>query len=214
MSLDWFYYDYKDLILQDFAAQTVFDLVNSGNLDPSRALRSPDGQAATAISNFVNGGDAQISGFDLVTSYSTDMLGGEGKFDLKSTWLVQFDSSEFGDILGNRNFTNGFGSTPDFRVNGGFTFATGPHAFNITGRYIGSYTDDQSNNSIDSNTTIDLRYDVQLDEFIGGEGTIMSVGAVNVFDQLAPRLEDRPFFDTEVHDPRGRQLYVSIKQTF
>ncbi len=214
MSLDFFYYDYSDLILQDFSAQTVYDLVAAGQIDSSRAIRSPDGQAATAISNFVNGGNAQISGLDFVAAYRTFLGDAQLTFDLKSTVLVQFDSSEFGDILGNRNFTNGFGSTPDFRVNGGVTFETGPHLFNISTRYIGSYTDDQSGAAVDSNITLDLRYDVQLDEFIGGQGTTLSVGAVNVFDQIAPRLEDRPFFDTEVHDPRGRQLYVSFKQSF
>lgn len=214
LSVDWFYYDYQDLILQDFAAQQVFDQVAAGSLDPSRVLRSPDGQASTAISNFVNGGSSEVSGFDIVAAYGTEMLGGDAVFDIKSTILNKFESSEFGDILGNRNFSNGFGSTPDFRINGGFTLSRGVHRFNATVRHIGSYTDDQSGNSVDSNTTLDLRYDVQLDEVLGGEGTNLSIGAVNLFDEIAPRLEDRPFFDTEVHDPRGRQIYLTIKQSF
>jgi len=213
-SIDWFYYDYEDLILQDFAAQQVFDSVAAGTLDPSRVLRSADGQASTAISNFVNGGSSEVSGIDIVAGYGTEMLGGIGKFDLKSTILTKFDSSEFGDILGNRNFSNGFGSTPDFRINGGFTFDYGSHRFNATARYIGSYTDDQSGNSVDSNTTVDLRYDLVLDSFLGSNGSSLSFGAVNIFDKIAPRLEDRPFFDTEVHDPRGRQIYLSFKQSY
>lgn len=128
--------------------------------------------------------------------------------------ITRFDSSEFGDIKGNRNFSNGFGSTPDFRMNGGFTYDIGPHRFNATVRFIGSYDDDQSGEDITSNTTFDIRYDVQLSDIIGGEGTSLSVGAVNLADRLAPRLEDRPFFDTEVHDPRRRQIYLSIKQAF
>ncbi len=213
-SIDWFYYDYEDLILQDFAAQQVFDSVAAGTLDPSRVLRSADGQASTAISNFVNGGSSEVSGIDIVAGYGTEMLGGFGKFDLKSTILTEFDSSEFGDILGNRNFSNGFGSTPDFRINGGFTFDYGLHRFNATVRHIGSYTDDQSGNSVDSNTTFDIRYDLVLDSFLGSSGTSFSVGAVNLFDEIAPRLEDRPFFDTEVHDPRGRQVYLTFKQSY
>ncbi|MBL4674105.1 MAG: TonB-dependent receptor [Arenicella sp.] len=213
-SVDWFYYDYEDLILQDFAAQQVFDSVAVGALDPSRVLRSPDGQASTAISNFVNGGSSEVSGLDIVAAYGTEMFGGNGKFDVKSTILTKFESSEFGDILGNRNFSNGFGSTPDFRINGGFTFDYGLHRFNATVRYIGSYTDDQSGNSVDANTTFDLRYDLVLDGFLGSGGTHLSVGAVNVFDEIAPRLEDRPFFDTEVHDPRGRQIYLTFKQSY
>lgn len=214
MSVDWFYYDYKDLILQDFAAQQVFDLVAAGSLDSNRVLRSADGQASTAISNFVNGGAAEVSGIDIVAAYGMELFSGNATFDLKSTILHKFDSSEFGDILGNRNFSNGFGSTPDFRVNGGFTFDLDNHRFNLTVRHIGSYTDDQSGNTVDANTTVDLRYDLFLDNFMGFNGTSISLGAVNIFDKIAPRLEDRPFFDTEVHDPRGRQVYLNIKQPF
>lgn len=213
-SVDFFHYDYQDLILQDFAGQQVFDLVAAGTLDPSRVVRSPDGQAATAISNFVNGGSSEVSGFDFIASYSTDAGDAFVTLDLKSTILTKFDSSEFGDILGNRNFSNGFGSTPDFRINGGVTVDYGPHRVNLTVRHIGSYTDDQSDQTINSNTTVDVRYDLGLDQFIGGEGTNLSIGAVNLFDKIAPRLEDRPFFDTEVHDPRGRQLYLTLKQSF
>lgn len=213
---DFFVYDYQDLILQDFAAQQIFDLVAAGDLDPDRVIRSPDGQAAGAIANFINGGDANVNGFDIVAIYRTEGLGGDLMFDVKSTILTKFDSSEFGDILGNRNFTNGFGSLPDFRLNGGVTYTKGAHTLNAVGRYIGSYTDDQSDSPIDANFTLDLRYDVQLGELfdLPGEGTSLSVGTVNLFDTIAPRLEDRPFFDTEVHDPRGRQVYVSFKQNF
>ncbi|MGS2722980.1 TonB-dependent receptor plug domain-containing protein [Porticoccus sp. GXU_MW_L64] len=214
LSLDWFYYDYQDLILQDFAAQQVFDLVAAGDLDSARVLRSPDGQASTAISNFVNGGSAEVGGFDLVAAYRTDVGEGGLLIDVKSTLLYEFESSEFGDILGNRNFRNGFGSTPDFRFNVGATYDYGQHRFNVTVRHIGDYTDDQSNSTVDSNTTIDLRYDVELNDLVGGEGTSLSVGVVNLQDKIAPRLIDRPFFDTEVHDPRGRQLYLSFKQSF
>jgi len=92
-------------------------------------------------------------------------------------------------------------------------------------RHIGEYTDDQvsaaqiaagNSDTIDSNTTFDVRYDVQLDELfnLGGEGTSLSVGAVNLFDESQPRLVNRPNIDFEVHDPRSRQVYVSFKQSF
>ena len=215
-SVDYFIYDYQDLILPGADPQFIFDEVAAGNLPADRALRSADGQVATAIANFVNGGSAKVNGFDIVAAYSTDIGAGELQFDLKSTILTKFDSSEFGDIKGNRNFSNGFGSTPDFRLNGGVTYLNGPHRFNITGRHIGSYDDDQSGDVIDSNTTFDVRYDVVLSELfnLGGAGTSFSVGSVNVFNQSQPRLTLRPNIDFEVHDPRKRTVYISFKQSF
>jgi len=69
---------------------------------------------------------------------------------------------------------------------------------------------------VDSDTTFDVRYDVEVGELfeLPGEGTRLSVGAVNVFDTVPPRLTQRPNSDFEVHDIRGRQIYVSLKQNF
>lgn len=221
LAVDWFYYDYQDLILQDFVGQVLFDLVASGDLPPDVVQRSADGQAASANANFINAGDATVQGFDIVGTYNTELYNGDLTLDFKSTIITEYDSSDFGDIRGNRNFTNGFGSTPDLRINGGITYGIGAHNFNASLRYIGSYTNDVDDSTIASNITLDLRYDVRIDElfdgrfnWFDGEGTFLTIGTVNVFDQLAPRLNDRPFFDVEVHDPRGRQVYLSFKQVF
>ena len=216
ISLDYFTYDYEDLILPGADPQFIFNEVAAGNLPADRALRSSDGQVATAIANFENGGSAEVEGLDFVGSYTTELGAGDIKLDLKSTILTKYESSEFGDILGNRNFSNGFGSTPDLRVNAGVTYTLGSHRFNVTGRHIGSYNDDQTDTEIDSNTTFDMRYDVQLGDLfdLPGDATSFSVGAVNVFDEAQPRLQSRPNIDFEVHDPRSRQIYVSLKQNF
>jgi len=214
ISADFFYYDYQDLILPGSDPQFIFDQVFLGNLPADRALRSPDGQVATAIANFVNGGSSEITGLDIVADYQTEVGAGELQIAFKTTLITGFESSEFGDIKGNRNFSNGFGSTPDLKTNLGATYSYENHTFNITVRYVGSYLDDQAQQDIDSQTTIDLRYDVQLEGLLGDKETLLSIGAVNVLDELAPRINARPFFDTEVHDPRGRQLYLSFKQSF
>lgn len=214
LSVDWYLYDYSNLIIPGADPQTIFDQVFAGTLPADRALRSPDGQVATSIAEFINSGSVEVQGFDIVATYGTGLGEVDLDFDLRSSITTKFESSEFGDIKGNRNFSNGFSSAPDFRLNGGVTLTAGLHRFNITGRYIGSYLDDQTGEDIASNTTIDLRYDVELGRIIGTGDTTLSVGAVNVFDVLAPRLGARPFFDTEVHDPRGRQLYISMKQGF
>ena len=216
LSVDYFHYDYRDLILPGADPQIIFDQVAAGELPADRALRSADGQVATAIANFVNSGSAEAAGFDIVGAYSTAVGAGEIRFDMKSTIFTMFNSSEFGDILGNRNFSNGFGSAPDFRLNAGVTYASGVHRINVTGRFIGSYQDDQSGAEIASNTTVDVRYDVELGKLFGlaSDATIMSVGSVNLFNENPPRLLLRPNLDFEAHDPRERQVYLSLKHHF
>lgn len=214
MSLDYYTYDYDDLILPGADPQFIFDQVFAGNLPANRALRSPDGQVATAIANFVNGGSVKVAGLDFIASYSMDVGAGELQFDLKNTLITKYDSSEFGDIKGSRNFSNGFGSTPDLKSNAGVTYRLDEHTFNVSARYIGSYNDDQTNDEIDSQLTIDIRYDFTMEGLWGDGATLVSIGSVNLFDELAPRLVSRPYIDTETHDPRGRQVYLSLKHSF
>lgn len=217
---DFFTYDYKNLILPGASPQAIFNLVEAGQLDPQFALRGQDGQVATAISQIVNGGSAKVNGLDLVANYSTELFGGDLLLDAKSTIITKYDSiatdGTVTDIKGNRNFNNGFGAVPDFRLNVGATFAKGEHSFGAYARHIGSYTDDESNNEVASNTTFDVRYDVEVNDMFNlpGDSTRLSIGSVNLFDTLPPRLESRPNMDFEVHDIRGRQVYVALKQTF
>ena len=213
-SLDYWTYDYEGLILPGADPQFIFDQVFLGNLPPDRATREATGQPATVIAEFENRGDAQAAGFDIVGQYSTD-IGDVGlTLNASSTIITKYESSEFGDIKGSRNFTNGFGSTPDVKINGGATLQYGEHLFNATARYINSYTDDQSNTTIDSQTTLDLRYSYYFDSLLGGQGSTIGIGATNVLDTDPPRLAQRPFFDNEVHDIRGRSIFLTLKHQF
>ena len=213
-SIDYWTYDYEGLILPGADPQFIFDEVFAGRLPADRATRDGVGQPATAIAQFENQGSATASGFDIVGRYATDVGPGTLTFDASSTIITEYESSEFGDIKGSRNFTNGFGSTPDLKVNGGVTYEWGNHLINTSVRHIGSYSDDQTGNDVDSQTTVDLRYQLFLEDLFGGEGTTIGIGAVNVLDEDPPALSARPLFDTEVHDPRGRQIYVTLKQNF
>jgi iron complex outermembrane recepter protein len=39
----------------------------------------------------------------------------------------------------------------------------------------------------------------------------LSIGALNVFDTAPPNVLTNAGYDTKVHDPRGRVLYVRLK---
>lgn len=221
---DFFTYDYEDLILPGLDPQLIFNRCEDGTIDAATcsriAIRGQDGQVARAVSEIINGGSAKVNGLDLVASYTMEGLGGNIKFDANSTIITKFDSIDADgvetDIKGSRNFSNGFGSVPAFRLNGGVTYVNGAHTLTAFGRHIGSYNDDQGGADVDSDTTFDVRYDVELGDLIDlpGSGSRLSVGAVNVFDTVPPRLANRPNSDFEVHDIRGRQIYVSLKQNF
>lgn len=221
MSVDYFTYDYSNLILPEGDPQFIVDEVRAGRLPASRVVRDGAGQLRQVFTQFLNRGDAKAAGLDINLRYtpqwfdSTDI-----SFDGTSTIITKFRSTDFagldgrGDLKGSRNFANAFGSVPDFKLNAGVTVERGNHGFNVSGRYIGSYTDDQTRVPIKSQVTIDARYTLSLEKLFGGDGTSLTLGAVNLFNVDPPALTGRPGYDNEVHDIRGRQLYVSLKHKF
>ncbi len=220
MTADYFTYDYEDLILAEGDPQFIVNEVRAGRLPPSRVVRDAAGQLRQVFTQFLNRGDAQAKGVDVNLRYTPQWFeAGKLIFDAQSTIITEFRSSEFtgldgnGDLKGSRNFANAFGSVPDFKMNAGATLELGAHSFNLSARHIGSYIDDQTSLSIDSQTTFDLRYGLLLSEFLGGE-TEVSIGLINATDEDPPALVGRPGYDNEVHDIRGRQVYVSVRHNF
>jgi iron complex outermembrane receptor protein len=221
MSVDYFTYEYRNLILPEGDPQFIVDEVRAGRLPATRVVRDGAGQLRQVFTQFLNRGDASASGIDINLRYSPDWFGNTDiTFDATSTIITKFRSTDFagldgaGNLRGSRNFANAFGSVPDFKLNAGVTIEHGRHTFNLSGRYIGEYIDDQTRLPIKSQLTMDARYSLSLDGLVGGDGTTLTVGAINLFDVDPPALTVRPGYDNEVHDIRGRQLYVSLKLKF
>jgi iron complex outermembrane recepter protein len=221
MTADYFTYKYQDLILPDGDPQFIADEVRANRLPANRIIRDGAGQIRQVFGQFLNRGDARAEGLDINLRYSPRWFDNTKiSFDASSTIITGYRSTVFagldgrGNIKGSRNFANAFGSVPDFKVNGGVTIESGIHGMNISGRYIGKYTDDQTVQPIGSQLTIDARYTRSLDGLFGGDGTSLTIGAINLFDVDPPALTVRPGYDNEVHDIRGRQLYVSLKHKF
>ena len=225
-AVDVWRYDYQDLILPGGSPQAIINDVEAGLLPAEFVVRDASGQLNQVLTGFENRGDTVAEGFDVNLAYAPQwgfLDGHRLVIDGAATIITKFRSDEFegldseGDLRGSRNDGNAFGSAPDVKINLGATYTRDIHQFNITGRYIGEYQDDQPTPpaDIDDQITVDARYSVQLEDLVGfGEGTSLTVGAVNLFDVDPPEIGPRPLFDTEVADPRGRQLYVGFRQRF
>ena len=220
ISFDYFNYESEDLILPGGSAQSIIN----ANPNGAAVQRDPSGQLNAVFTGFENRGDATMSGIDVNAVYDAEWFtNGDLSFNANLTLITEFTSTEFagldgnGELKGSRNNGNAFGSTPDMKVNLGATWVKDNHTTNVTVRHIGSYEDDQAAETseyrdIDAQTTVDLRYTYALN-MLDGETEIF-FGAVNLLDEDTPELASRPLFDTEVHDPRGRQFYAGVKQNF
>ncbi|MEL7320208.1 MAG: TonB-dependent receptor, partial [Pseudomonadota bacterium] len=102
--------------------------------------------------------------------------------------------------------------TPELRFNAGLQLETGAHGFNVFGRYIDSYTDDQNGGAdIDSDFRVDLQYTVAVDEILDLSNRLqLTAGVRNLFGVTAPVVATNGGFDSRVHDPRGTLVTVGL----
>ncbi|HAZ79868.1 MAG TPA: hypothetical protein DCX08_08040 [Porticoccaceae bacterium] len=220
ISLDYWSFDYDDLITSDEGAQAILQNdCNDGTADDPRVSRRADGTVAEITSEFINTGFVKTDGMDLSVAYTIDSSSyfDAINFNLGATYVNKFevktdsDSAKF-DGAGSRNFTNQFRSMPKLRGNLGVTFEKGVHTLSTQLRYIDGYENDQSDTQIDSLVTLDGQYSMRLFE----DRTQFSMGVKNLLDEEPPTLGEnvRPGYDNVIHNVLGRTLYMSLTQSF
>jgi iron complex outermembrane receptor protein len=174
-------------------------------------------------------------GIDLSFSWAidTDSVGTFTPF-FESTYLLSYEVGDptLGttiDGLGVRNFGNIGSSNTELKANAGLRWHMGNHAANIFVRYTDDYLSDQAfvDNGgslsdpadflpIDSMTTVDIQYSLQLPNIFGAaEGSgALTIGARNVTDETASLVGSAGGFDERMHDPRGREVYLGVTLGF
>ena len=219
ISLDYWSFDYTDLITSDEGAQAILaNDCNDGVIDDKRIRRRPDGTVAEITSEFINTGSVETNGLDIALSHSLDSLElfDAIDFNFVATYINEFEvkngSASTFDGAGSRNFKNQFRSMPKIRGNLSVTFLKGEHTLSTQLRYIDDYENDQSNTTIDSFVTLDAQYSTQL----FNDSSRFSIGIKNIMDEDPPSLgaNVRPGYDNLMHNVLGRTVYMSLTQSF
>ncbi len=216
ISADYYNFEFDDAIVQT-APQSIVDADPNG----ASVIRSPAGTIIQVNNSYVNAASVETSGLDFSIRYRIDADFGTITPSFEGNYVFDYNlqTSVGGPVIdgaGNRNFTN-FGSpTPELRFNAGLNFETGAHSFNIFGRYIDSYLDDQNGGAeIESDFRVDLQYAVAINEFFDRDELLqLTVGARNIFDVTAPRVATNGGFDSRVHDPRGALVTIGLTGEF
>ena len=232
LSVDFWNYEYDDLIAPGENAQTIVaNDCNDGIVDDPRVIRDSSGQLNEVRTSFTNIGSVETNGIDLDFTYSlpSSALGDISLYGV-ATFINKFDVDDGSGVVfdgaGSRNFTNSFSVMPEWRANVGASWSRGNHSANLAVRYIDGYENDQSNGApIDEFVTVDLQYGLNVSNVFGVSEASFVVGIDNLFDQDPPGLVrfdsngelirgtitdyDRPSFDERAgHDIRGRVGYV------
>ena len=229
--MDYWNYDYEDLIGPgESAASILNNECSNGQYAPDpRVSRDGNGQVVSVVNAFTNLGGTEADGFDVSAKYVFDgVANGELGLNANLTYINTYDvdsgdGSPIFDGLNNRNSSFGqLGSVPDTRVNIGADWRNERHSVSVSARYISSYEDRTPGNTfndIDSQTVVDAQYSIAFEELMGSGVTDFIVGVNNVADEEPPAIDrssasGRRAFDSQVHDPRGRVVYVRFKHAF
>ena len=212
ISADYYNFDFSDAIVQT-APQSIVDADPNG----PNVIRSPAGTIIQVNNSYVNAASVETSGVDFSMRYTIDVGAATITPSFEGNYVISYDlqTSVNGPVIdgaGNRNFTN-FGSpTPELRFNAGLQIEAGAHGFNVFGRYIDSYADDQNGGvEIDSDFRVDAQYSLDLaDVFDMNQQLELTAGVRNLFGVTAPRVATNGGFDSRVHDPRGTLVTVGI----
>ena len=209
------------------------DEINAGivNGPASQKLTlNPDGTIAVIRSNFINAASVDSNGFDIQASYTIDTdRAGQWRLFWNSSHIEKYkfqeslDGPEI-DGLGKRNFQTIGAPAPKFRANFGLDWLRGNHNATVTLRYTDSYemsrppstiiaqlNGREPSPEIDDYLTVDVQYGYQFQELFGSLTPTLTFGAINLFNESPPTIDDGPGYDSKIHDPRGLILYGRIK---
>lgn len=220
LGVDYWSFDYDNVIIQQ-NPQALVNAAQGG--DPqalTQVIRDPGSGLLLRIDSFYdNASTLETDGFDLSLAYDAGAfrIGGEATF-VSSYDAVDPQAGRI-DGAGKRNFANFATSVPELRSTLFFNWLGGNHGVNVYVNHIDSYIDDEVDvvgmpaalDPIGSHVTVDAQYNFA---FRGGEGPIVSLGAINLFDEDPPRVSTNGGYDSKVHDPRGRLLYARANFRF
>ncbi len=230
IEMDYWSFAYDDAIKKESNTSVIDAFVAGDPAAQDKITLDGLGNIAVIRSEFINAASVDTAGIDLSLGYSLDS-GNAGLFDLfyNMTYLTEYEFQESPtapvvDGLGKRNFQTVGAPAPEWRANVGVDWLRGNHSANLTVRYttdyemsstpsalIAGFNGRTPNAAIDDFMTVDVQYSYQFGELLGSSGPILTIGALNLFDEDPPRLDDGPGYDSKIHDPRGQVLYGRIK---
>ena len=170
-------------------------------------VRDGNGNITMISSPYQNIAEQQLWGIDARTNLRLGE-GDFGRFDLTAgaSYLGNFDQQAFvGDLGESLAGNNG---VPEWRAQSALVWARNSYDASVAVQYVGGYERTNAEESIDSWTTVDLRFGWAPRALAGGS---VAFGVDNAFDEappLDPLLSGFPFFNQALHDPRGRFFYL------
>ncbi|SBV36781.1 TonB-dependent receptor [uncultured Stenotrophomonas sp.] len=234
ISLDWFNYRIKDMIISDSVDRILRDCYVLG--DSSRCagiVRAADGHISSMFYGLANLGEMETEGYDVGVKYRLPELAiGQFSVDWQTTYTAKYD--EVGQNAAGENIIIGNVGAPGiFRVrsNVGVNWELGDFGVNYTARYYSGMKENcisladgwcDKPGHIANGETDPLRttgsntfHDLQVNWKAPWDATI-AVGANNLFDHRGPLMYSAPNSSFAYYGgfDIGRFIYMKYTQRF
>lgn len=216
LDVDYWNFDYDSIIVKE-NAQSIID---ANPLDP-RIIREA-GQVLRVETNYINAPAVETDGVDLSLSYqverkSKQLWGLTADLTYINKYVIQeVTGGPKRDVAGSRNFRTFARSLPRWRTTLGLNWAGQSLGASAYVKTISGYFDDQNNVDVNSHITVDgqVRYTLVSSGQLSAGPTTLTLGVINAFDKDPPAVDTNVGFDSKVHDPRGRVIYLRAATTF
>jgi len=165
----------------------------------------------------VNGPSIETSGVDVFVNYVLDSSVGQFTFGADISHTLQYEQDEYVkngtlvqesyDAAGFLNVSRGARPLPDMkgRVFGEFSLEN--HNVLLYANHTAEYDDERDNVSVDSQTTYDLHYRLNLFD----DSTALTFSAINFTDEKAPAARVDLGYDAYTHNSFGAMYKVGIE---
>ncbi len=226
---DYWHFDLSDTIIQESAN----GIVKNVNSDPNSSYASQiildgSGNLSRVITNYVNGPDILVDGFDIRVEYRNFLLGGSLTTSIELAYLNRYDVTK-SDLLpafsadGHMNAGTFVRSLPKLRGSAYLNFNKGITNTRLVANAVSAYTDNgldflkqTSLESYITEKTVQAFYTLDSHFTINtaSENTSFTISIINIADKSPPPIRQDMRFDTTQHNAFGRMIKLSVQQSF
>lgn len=229
LQLDYWSFEFDDAIRKESNVSVIEAYIAGDPAAQDKITLDGLGNIAVIRSAFINTATVDTAGIDFGARYRLETEP-TGAFDVfyNMTYLTEYEFQESAagpkiDGRGKRNFQTIGAPAPKWRANAGLDWFLGNHSANLTVHYTDNYEQStpqelialfngrEPSPHIDDHVTVDLQYSYTFPELFGSGETTLTIGAINLFDEDPPTLDDGPGYDSKIHDPRGQILYGRVR---
>ena len=227
VSLDYYSISFSDPIIRESFNDLIaaaFD--NDGNIIANSPVagrfNTSDGTSAGIQRirvEMINGPDMETDGIDLTVRYAHDMAGA------RMTWSGQLNRVMSFDV-GSRGYINAFDAlgrtneNVDYlrpliedRMKLSVNYLRDIHSLTFAVNHIGEYDDNPATRTVESHTTYNVNYNVDLSEMTASD-TALFVQVYNLTDEDPPYARLDLNYDPYTHNAFGRMIKVGARHKF